>query len=123
MQNADSVRGDFERVGGDLGEDRLDALADGGRSDIDRYRAIPFDRHFRIFARTGTSSLDEAADTQTMIAAIDELALQRAFFLPARLAKTLIEGAGIIAAVACGHAKSVIGFQFRESVMHLIDVD
>src|SRR5258706_9120968 len=58
-----------------------------------------------------------------MVAAFDELALQGAFFLPARLAKTLIEGAGIIAAVACGHAKSVIGFQIRESVRHLLGAD
>src|ERR1700674_1496245 len=58
-----------------------------------------------------------------MVAPVDELALQWRFFGPARLANTGIEGAGIIAAIACRHAESVIGLQSCEAVRHLLDAD
>jgi len=123
MQDADAVQRDFEHVGGDLREDRFDALADGGGSDIDRYRAIHLDRHFRVFARPRTTPFDEAADTQTMVAAIDQPPLQGEFFGPARFTQALIEGAGIVAAVARGHAEPVIGLQIGELVRHLLHAD
>lgn len=109
----------FERIGGDLRHDRLDALPHARRSHIDRERAVGFDDNARILARPGRAALDEAGNTETVIAPVDQLAVQRKLVMPAGILDAVIEGAGIVAAVARGVAEAIVGAHRRQRIRHL----
>src|SRR5262249_57892011 len=100
MQHPDPRHRHAQRIGRDLSHDGLDALADRGRPDIDRDRAVGLDFHAGVFARTRTAAFDEAGDTHAVIAAVYQPSVQAHLLGPAELRNAEVEGARGIAAVA-----------------------
>src|SRR3954468_6068249 len=99
MDALDPVHRDFERVGRDLCEYRLDALPDSRRADEDRNGAVLVDLEPRAFLRSRSAALDEAADTDSVIAAVDQLSLQLRFLGPADFQQATVECDLVVTAV------------------------
>ena len=99
---ADALHRQFERIGGDLREHRLDALPDRRRADIDRDRAVGLELEPHVLARAGAAALEVATDADAVIAAVDQPALQRRLLAPAEFGEAAVERHAIIAAVGCG---------------------
>ena len=119
MIDRDPLDRHLERVGGDLRHDGLDALPDARRSHIDRERAVALDDDARILARAGRAAFDEAGNAEAVIAAVDQLAVERQLVVPAGIRDATIERAGIVAAVARGVAEAVVRAHRRERIRHL----
>src|SRR3546814_6552829 len=76
VKQADAVEGQLERVGGNLHHDRLEALPHGGGADIDGDRAVVLQDHAGVLTRTRGAALDEACDSEAVIEAVDQPALE-----------------------------------------------
>ena len=87
-----------ERIGGDLRQDGFDPLADRGRADIDRHEPSASST-ILAFPRPGGAALDEAADREALMPAVDHGPCRDAFAGPAELLQAAIEGRVMIAAV------------------------
>ncbi len=75
----------------------------------------------RVLARARAAALDEAGDAEAVIAAVDQLALERELFVPARFREAAVERAGIVAAVAGGLAEAVVRPHRRQRIRHLVE--
>jgi len=95
----DAIDRDFQSIGSDLCKRGFETLPDRRGADKDRDRAVGFERQSRILLRAGGTALDEAADPQSVIAAVDQLALKVRLFRPAELLQTAVEGQPIVTAV------------------------
>src|SRR6266568_6878221 len=96
----DAIHGHFEGIGGDLGEDSLDPLADRGGADEDRHRSIALEHEPRILLRARRTALDIATDRDAVIPPVDQPALQLHLFRPSELGEAPIESGLIVAAIA-----------------------
>ena len=114
---ADALHGDFERVGGDLGEHRLEPLPDRGRADMNREHAVGLEHQPRAFLRPGGTALDEAAEPEPVIASIDQLALQLFLFAPADLGQAAFERDLIVTAIE--RVLAFVGGDGGDAVRHL----
>ena len=100
MEDAgDAVHRHFERIRRDLREHGLDALADRRGAHEHRDRAVAIDLEPRRLLGAGGAAFDEAADGETVMAAVDEPALQLGFRRPAEFGEATVERNLIVAAV------------------------
>ncbi len=120
---ADAIRRHLQRIGGDLGEHRLETLAVRRRADMDRHRAIGLEHQAGGFPRARRAALEIAADGETMVAAGGERSLQRRLHGPADLLEAARECRAVVAAVGLGRkielddARQRIGhLAFRDQV-------
>src|SRR5262249_47510510 len=88
---------------------RLQALADAGRTHIDRQRAIFFQNEPRALLRPRGAAFDEATHGKTVIAAVDQLAFELLLVGPAEFGEAAVERDLIIAAV-----ELVLAFERRD---------
>ena len=79
----DSLHGHFERVRRDLHEAGFHALTQCRRADVDRDGSVGLEHEARILLRSGGAALDVAADSEAVVAAVDQLALQFRLLGPA----------------------------------------
>jgi hypothetical protein len=98
-------------------------LPDRSRADIDRNRAIRLEVEAGRLLRAGSSALEERGDGHAVIASVDLTALQRTFFVPAKVGEAAFEGFVVIAAVALGIASRTNRLQPRQPVRHLGGAD
>src|SRR5215475_2959436 len=96
---ADALNRHFERIGGDLRKDRLDALTHGGRAEIDRKCPIIVDFEPCRLLWAGGAALDEAGNAETMIAAVDQAAAELCLLVPADFLEASIERGPVFATV------------------------
>src|SRR4051812_390071 len=99
MQDAYTVERQLQRIRANLREDRLQALADGGGADRNRYYAVPTQFDAGIFFRSGRATFDEAANSDAVIAPARKAAGELRFRPPIELRQANIESRAIIAAV------------------------
>src|SRR5207237_3264266 len=85
VKDLDAFERQLERIGRDLPHDGLDPLPDRRRPDIDRDRAVGFDRHARVLFRSGSAAFNETGDADAVIAATDQLTGETELLIPARL--------------------------------------
>src|SRR5437763_9470842 len=97
---ADAIHRHAERVGRDLREDGLEALAVGRRAGVDGERSIAVQHEPRALARTRRAALDIAADADAVVAAVDQLAAELGLLVPAELRQAALERRAVVAAVA-----------------------
>ena len=117
MNVADALHRDFQRIRRDLGEDGLDPLADRGGADEHRHRAVRVDFEPRGLLRAGGAALDEAADREPVIAAVDQPALQLRLLGPADFCEAAVESDAIVAAVE--FVPELEGRDGRDRIRHL----
>ena len=113
----DALHRQFERVGGDLREHRLDALPDRRRADEHRDLAVGLDEKPRILPRPGAAAFEIAADGDAVVAAVDQRALQLRPLGPVEFGEAAIERHLIIAAVA--FADDVEHMHLRQRIGHV----
>src|SRR5690606_29537365 len=111
VQQPDARHREFQRVGGNLAEYRLEPLPDRGRSHRNLDHPIRADRNARAFAGAGRAALHIAAEPQPVIAALDELALHVLLAPPVELLQTEIEQFLVSSTVA-------VGFRTRVDMTH-----
>src|SRR5205085_1354593 len=99
MEDANLLDRQSERLGRDLRAYRLQTLADVRRADVDGCTALVIELDARVLARAGRAAFDEAGDRRAVVAAIDQLAIQLRFLLPAEFREAALERRGIVAGV------------------------
>src|SRR3954471_19978721 len=99
MEHANLLDRQSERLGRDLRADGLQTLADVRRADGDRCTAVVVELDARVLARTRGAAFDEAGARGAVVAAVDHLAIELRFLLPAELREAALERCGIVARV------------------------
>src|SRR5258708_3330957 len=79
---ADAAHRNSPCMGPHRGDRRFEPLPCSGRPDIDRIGPIGPERHAGALLRSRGAALDEAADGETMVAPVDQLAGQLGLFRP-----------------------------------------
>src|SRR5262249_10823994 len=92
-------------------------LPDRRRADEYRHGAVGFKHKLRGLLRASGAALDEAADGEAVVAAVNELALQLRLLGPADFLEATIERRVIVAAVEL--VMMLVGRDRRELVGHL----
>src|SRR5271166_622438 len=96
---ADAIDRDFQGVGSDLRKGGFETLPHCRGSDEDRDSTVGLEHQPRIFLWAGSAALDEAPDSQSVIAAVDQLALEARLLRPADLLQAPVEGLPVLAAI------------------------
>ena len=99
VEQPDPVHRNLEGIRRDLHAHSLQALSKIAGADIDQDRPVRLDFDTRVLLRTRGAALDETADAQAVIAAVDQLSLQAGLLLPFDLRQAPVEGDAVIAAV------------------------
>src|ERR1700730_12664495 len=100
MEDAHMIERQAERICADLRHHRFEALPDRRGADVHRHAAVRLQFEPRRLLRPGPRPFDKTADRDAVIAAIDQSALQCAFFCPTEHGEAAVECLTVIAAVA-----------------------